>query len=266
MLTEVKNTLKFILLSTKYNIKSALEYKKSFIMQTLFMFINNGFFLVFWLVITDVGGENAAGIPMKQILYLWSIGTLPWGIANFFFGGIKQLNRYIITGELDTYLIQPKNTLLGVATSKCYFSAFGDLLYGIVLGIWVSNSILEFLGIILFGILGTMILISVMTIVRVLAIWLGDVENIAHVYENSLLITFGIYPEQIFGKVTKFLMYTAIPAAYMVHIPIKIIEKFNISSFFIILLVTIILICISSCIFKLAMRKYESGNNIALRG
>lgn len=266
MLTEVKNLVRYIVLSTKYNMKSALEYKKSFIIQTVFMFINNGFFLIFWLVITDVGGENAAGIPIKQILYVWSIGTLPWGIANFFFGGIKELSRYIITGQLDSYIIQPKNTLLGVATSKCHFSAFGDLLYGFVLGIWVSDSILDFFAIILFGVLGTIILISVITIVRVLAIWIGDMENIAHVYENSLLITFCIYPEQIFGKTTKFLMYTVIPAAYMVHIPIKIIEKFNIISFIIVFVVTIILICISSCIFKLAMRKYESGNNITLRG
>ena len=51
MLTEAKNTLKFILKSLKCNMKSAIEYKKSFITQVIFMIINDGFFLIFWNVV-----------------------------------------------------------------------------------------------------------------------------------------------------------------------------------------------------------------------
>lgn len=265
MLTEAKKLLKFLLISTKYNIKSAFEYKKSFITQTIFMFVNNGFFLIFWIVVTGVGGENTSGIDMKQILYIWSIPTIAIGISNFFFNGISQLNRYIISGELDTYIIQPQNTLLAVATSKCSFAAAGDILYGIVLGIYVSDTILKFLSIIIFALIGTIIFCSVSTIVRLLAIWFGDVDNVASVYENSLLITFSTYPEQIFGKTTKFLMYTAIPAGYMVHMPIRILEEFNIVYIGITLLSAIIFSVSANIMFKIALKKYESGNNIALR-
>lgn len=266
MLMEVRKLLRFLLMSIKYNIKSAFEYKKSFIMQTIFMFVNNGFFLIFWLVLTGVGGENTSGIDMEQILYIWSIPTLAVGIADFFFGGISKLNKYIISGELDTYIIQPQNTLLAVATSKCSFAAAGDMLYGIVLGIYVSNTILDFIFIVVFAILGAMIFCSCIIIIRLLAIWFGDVDNVAHVYENSLLITFMTYPEQIFGKITKFLMYTVIPAGYIVHMPIRIIKEFNINYFGIVVIATIILVTITNLIFKYALKKYESGNNIALRG
>lgn len=265
MLTEAKKLIKFLLISTKYNIKSAFEYKKSFIMQTIFMFVNNGFFLIFWLVVIGVGEENASGIDMKQILYIWSIPTLAVGLADFFFNGISKLNKYIISGELDTYIIQPQNTLMAVATSKCSFAAAGDMLYGIVLGIYVSDTILGFLSIVFFAIMGMIIFCSATTIIRLLAIWVGDVDNVAHVYENSLLITFMTYPEQIFGKVTKFLMYTVIPAGYMVHMPIKILFNFNFKYLVIIIIATIFFAVAANLMFKFAMKKYESGNNIALR-
>ena len=266
MLMEARKLLRFFLLSTKYNIKSAFEYKKSFITQMVFMFINNGFFLIFWLVVTGVGGENTASIDMQQILYIWSIPTLAVGISDFFFGGISKLNKYIISGELDTYIIQPQNTIIAVATSKCSFAAAGDMLYGIVLGIYVSSKILDFVLILFFAILGVIIFCSCTIIIRLLAIWVGDVDNVAQVYENSLLITFMTYPEQIFGKITKILMYTVIPAGYIVHMPIRFINQFNYSYLLIIIIATIILAIITNLIFNFALKKYESGNNIALRG
>ena len=54
MLTEVKNTIRFLIESIKCNLKSAVEYKKSFFVQTIFMLVNNGFFLIFWQVVFNI--------------------------------------------------------------------------------------------------------------------------------------------------------------------------------------------------------------------
>ena len=145
MLTEARNTFNFVIKSLICNIKSSMEYKKSFILQTVFMMINNGFFLIFWLVVFGINNGNISGITMDDILYLWSIPVISWGAAHFFFGGITEINRYIINGELDTYLLQPKNMFFNVAISRCDVGAFGDLLYGTILGIIVSNSIFDFI-------------------------------------------------------------------------------------------------------------------------
>ena len=138
MLTEVKNTLKYLLLSIKYNLKSAMEYKKSFIIQTIFMLVNNGFFLIFWNIVFDVNQGNVNGLVMKDILYLWSIPVASWGIVSFVFGGIRELNKYIVNGQLDSFFVQPKSMILNIATSKSDFGGFGDLLYGFIIGIYVS--------------------------------------------------------------------------------------------------------------------------------
>lgn len=266
MLMEAKNTINFIIKSIICNIKIALEYKKSFVMQVIFMMVNNGFFLIFWGVVFGINGGNINGIGMKDIMYLWSIPVISWGAVHFFFGGIKELNTYIISGTLDTYLLQPKNMFFNIATSKCDLAACGDLVYGTILGIIVSDSILDFLMIIVYSIIGLIFLASIMVIVRSLAVWLGDVENIAHVYEQSLFATFTTYPEAIFGKGIKFLMFTVIPAMYAVHFPIRLMEKFDLKIFILVIVVMNIYILIAKYIFSKVLEKYESGNNIAMKG
>lgn len=265
MLMEVKNTINFIFKSLSCNFKSALEYKKSFIMQTIFMIINNGFFLIFWSVVFAINGGNISGIEMKDILYLWSIPVLAWGIVHFFFGGTVEFNRYIVNCELDTYLLQPKNMFFNIATSKSDLGAFGDILYGFTLTLVVAGSIENFLMMMLYTVISAVFLICVIMIGRSLAIWLGDVENIAHVYEQSLFATLTTYPEAVFGKGIKLLMYTVIPAMYAVHLPIKLLGQFDIKIFALIIVAMTIFVFIAWLLFKQVLKKYESGNNISLK-
>lgn len=103
MLMEVKNLIRFLIQSIKCNLKSVIEYKKSFFVQMILMVINNGFFLIFWQVVFNVNGGSLDGITMKDILYLWAIPPAAWGLANFLFGGFREINRYVINGTLDTY-------------------------------------------------------------------------------------------------------------------------------------------------------------------
>lgn len=265
MLMEVKNNFRFLLLSLKYNLKASLEYKTSFILQTIFMIINNGFFLIFWNLVFDVNGGKVNGLTMNDIYLLWAIAPASWGVSNFLFGGLRQINRYILTGSLDTYLLQPKNIILSIATSKCDFSAFGDLIYGLFLGGIVCSNIFEYIEFLFYVILATIVTCSIFLGIRILVIWLGEIEQIAHIYENSLFITFCTYPFEIFGGFTKFLMFTLVPAAYISHLPIKLLGNFDIKLLIILLSATILYALISSYIFYKSLNKYESGNNIAMK-
>ena len=91
MLTVVKNYWNFFKKSIKYNLASVLEYKKSFIIQSVFMFFNNAFFLVFWFVVFNASGGDINGTTLNDILYLWSVPVLAYGVAYFFFGGARNL-------------------------------------------------------------------------------------------------------------------------------------------------------------------------------
>ena len=266
MLMEVKNNLRYIKNAMKCNLKSVVEYKSSFILQTLFMFVNNGFFLIFWNVVFGINNNQTNGIEMKEIYYLWSIPTISYGLAYFLFGGIASIGKNIITGGMDSYLTQPKNVFINIATSRCDFSASGDLLYGLVMGILASNNILDYLEILGYSILGSIIFIATMTIIRSMAVFVGDVDEMAERYEHTFLINFSVYPEEIFGKVIKFMLYTLVPAGYIVHLPIRLIRDFNILHFLLLILAIAIYVIIAVNIFKKALKNYESGNSMALKG
>lgn len=267
MLMEVKNNLKFFARATLCSIMSAMEYKASFLVNSIFMFINNGFWLVVWVTIFNANGKSLNGISFDTILYLWSVPVVGYGVAHFFFGGVRNINSYIISGAMDSYMLQPKHPLLNVLTSKCDFSAFGDLTYGIVLGIIVTKgNLLSFAFLILLGVFSSVFYISTHIILRSISVWLGDTEKIAKSYSDSLLTQLSIYPEQLFGGVLKFILYTVVPVGYMAYIPINLLVKFDIVQLGIVILAGTIYMTLAIFVFNKAMARYESGNTISMRG
>lgn len=260
------NNVNFFAKATLCSIKSAMEYKVSFIVQSIFMFINNGFWLIFWLVIFNANSGDINGVKFDTILYLWSIPVISFGIAYFFFGGSDNINNYIISGQMDSYMLQPKNPLLNILTSKCRFSAFGDLMYGIVLGlIVVKFNILQFLLLLVLGIFGSIFYISTNIILRSLSVWLGDTELIAQKYIYSVLTTFSIYPEQLFSGILKVILYTIVPVGYMAYMPINIVAKFDIVSTIYVFIAGAVYMITAIIVFNKAMKNYESGNTISMR-
>ncbi len=265
MLTAVKNNFRYFLNAVKVNIKSAMAYKASFIVQAVFMFINNLFFLVFWKVVFSNAGESA-GITFNNVLYLWSFSSLSFGLAYFFFGGIEKINEYIITGTMDSFLLQPKNVLLNVMTSKCTFSACGDMVYGLVIGaIAAGGNIPKILLLVSLSTFGSIFFISSEVIIRSLSVWIGDTKMIANRFVEMLLITFSTYPENIFRIGIKVILYTVVPVAYLAYLPARLMEDFNLSILLLIFVVGIIYGCTAIVVFNKAMKGYESGNSMAMK-
>ena len=191
---------------------------------------------------------------------------MSYGITYFFFAGVQQINKYIITGAMDSYLLQPKNLLLNVATSKCEFSAFGDLLYGLFVGIIATGGdIGKILLLIAIATFGSVFFFSTEIICRAVSVWIGDTQTIANRYVEMLFITFATYPENIFKIGIKIILYTVVPVAYVAYIPARIMENFSILNLLLIFVVGAIYLFIAVKIFYRAMKSYESGNSMAMK-
>ncbi len=267
MLTAAKKFLRFLKLNMKCNLLSAMEYRKSFVIQVVFMMINNFFFMIFWITVFRVNGDEIHGLTMKDICYLWSFSTIAYGIANFLFGGAKDLGKYILEGTFDTYLIQPKNIIMNVASSSSDFSGFGDLLYGLIVGfVAVEGNIGKYVILIMIGIFCSIFYICTNTLIKLLTVWVGDTENISRVYYYTLLVTFSSYPEQIYGGLIKFLIYTIIPAGYVSFVPIHFIGTFAPVHLLILLIAACAYILLTILATKAALNHYESGNAMVMRG
>lgn len=269
MLTVFKSilsNLKYLWMCVCYNVKESVSNKKSFIIQTIAMFINNFVFILFWQILFNNKGGSINGINIQDILFLWSIPTIGYGITFFCFGGIDTLCKDIADGNLDIYLTKPKNSLISTLTSRSVLSAMGDLIFGLVCGaIAVKLNLIKMLLLIILGTIAGILTTSILTCIRLLSFWLGDISNAANKYTHSLFITLTIYPEQMFPGIINFLMYTVIPAAYVAHIPIKLMRNFSIIGVGTLLIATVFFTTLMFVMYNKGIKKYESGNGVTRR-
>ena len=263
---ELLSSIKYLLMCVGYNVKESVSNKKSFVIQTTAMFLNNFVFIFFWQVLFANKGGSINGMTIQDILYLWSIPTIGYGIAFFCFGGMDTLCKDIVEGNLDIYLTKPKNSLISTLTSRSILSAMGDLLFGLVCGlVAVKFNPIRFLAIIGLGVLSGVLTTSILTCIRLLSFWFGDISNVAHKYTHSLFVTLTIYPEQMFPGIIKLAMYTVIPAAYVAHVPVKLMNGFSLKGIGLMIVAAVVFVTLMFVLYNKGLKKYESGNSVTRR-
>ena len=258
---ELKSVLKYLGICIVANIKNAFSNKKSAIIQMLFMFLNNFMWLAFWFILfynTEDGNIN--GTTLNDILYLWSIPSISFGLCLFLFGGVEELSYKIANKDLDMLLTKPKHSLISLITASSKMSALGDLLYGLFIGIFaVDFNILKYLESIGIAVIAAIILLGIFIIVHSLSFFFGDMSKTARIYTITLLLTFTIYPENMFTGVLKVLMYTLIPAMYIAHIPIAIIKEFSLFSLLLELAVAGIIVALALFTYEKGLKRYSKS-------
>lgn len=261
MLTEAKKNISLIAMYFKFNLSASMEYRASFLIQTFGMILNNSTFIFFWWILFS-NIERIGGYGFKEVMVIWAISSTSFGLTFVVFGNIRRISQLIINGELDTYLLQPKDVLINVIASSTIISAWGDIFYGILLFIGVYGfKLVDFSLFIIFCITGAILFSSVLIFANSLTFFMGDSQGIAGLV-LEFLISFSIYPEGIYKGFTKFIIYTFLPAAFISLIPVRLIQQFSWRWFLLILGVALGWCVFSYCFFKRGLRKYESGNLI----
>ena len=156
MLMEVKKEIRLLFQSVKYNIMRQMANPLSFVLNVLFMILNNSAFLVEWAIFFTLK-DSIGGYGFKEVCLLWGISAASFGLAHIFFHGAFKMPKLIEEGGLDQYLLVPRDTLLATISSQTSISAIGDLLYGLIVSIIFYHSIVNIILILLFSILGAII-------------------------------------------------------------------------------------------------------------
>lgn len=263
-LTNAIKHLKLIFLYFKYNLQAAMEYRASFISQALGMMLNNAFFIFFWWVVFEKV-DSIGGYGFKEILLIWALATSTFGFLHVFFGNVRQLPRIIMNGELDTYLLQPKNVYINVHCSKMLLSAWGDLVYGFVLFFIIYGfAPLKLLLFILFTVTGGLLTGAILSTADTLTFYIGNSTTISRLVMEFLL-NFSLYPQSIFRREVKWIMYSLLPAGFIVFIPFKLLSAFSWYGLLALLAIDAFYIVLAYLFFKHGLEKYESGNLITTK-
>lgn len=263
MLTAVKNQLKVMFLSIKYALMQEMLNKVTFITNILFMLLNNASFIIQWLVLYSLR-ENIGGYTFREVILLWGIAAGTYGVAHFFFERAFSLSEMINDGKLDSYLVQPKNVLISIATSQVSPSALGDLLYAYIMLFIYGVTFSNFLLFTLFCLCGGIIIVSMYITFASLSFWFNKTDFLADTMDR-LMLNFATYPDGIFKGISKILLYTIIPVGIVNYIPVTIITEFNFSLVFLVVGVTILLCTIAFLIFYKGLKRYSSSNLMIAR-
>lgn len=243
-------------------IVSAMEYRFNFIAQTVGMFLNDGFWLLFWFLLFD-RFKSIQGWSFHDMILLNSMLQLSWACSGLLFGNWRSLAKMINDGQLDYYLSLPKNVLLH-SLMKLKYSSMGDFLFGVMLAVLVLPFekfplfvLLVFCAALI--ILGWAILVSSMTF------YVGFFEGATKTATDALL-TLSFYPFSVYSGATKFILLFIIPAGFVTGIPVELLKSFSWKWLAITVSFSILFSAFAVWFFYRGLKKYESGNVIAMRG
>lgn len=248
----------------RINLSGALEYRESFYMSAFGMALSNSAFVFFWWVAFEQIGGRIGGYDFRDVMFIWAASSSAYGLCYILFGNANNLSNLIVTGGLDTFLLQPKNVLLSTLCAGTHLSAWGDLIYGFVL-MALTNQ--DPIGWLYFGtaiLFGCPLFCATSVIANTLAFYFGDSSATSNM-ATEFLINFCIYPEGIYHGLIRFLMYSLIPAAFIVHIPLKLARGGSVWWLAITTFATVIYCFAAYRFFMHGLKRYESGNLVTTR-
>src|SRR5262245_25096321 len=125
MPNKLLNYLSLAVAYLRFNVKAQLEYRTAFASQAIAMFVNDCFWLAYFVMFFDrfpvIRGWGAADVAT-----LWAVTAAGFGIGHCLFGNSLSIARIIANGELDTWLLYPRALLPHIVLGRMNASAFGD--------------------------------------------------------------------------------------------------------------------------------------------
>jgi ABC-2 type transport system permease protein len=203
---------------------SQLGRRISFLLQMLFMVVNDSIWVVFWLLVFS-HKDSIRGWERDEVLVLFSIITFTYGMGIGLFYGVRRLGRRIQDRDLDPWLAQPQPVLVRVLFGKVHPPLLGDLAFGPILfviagaaggdlGAWA-----RYLAV---ALLAASIVVAFNVTWESAAFWSDTGNEVAGVAFTAITVL-STYPAAIYTGVVKLVVFTVVPAAFIGSIPAEVV-------------------------------------------
>lgn len=256
------SNVKLALMNIRMNLRNEKELKSTFIISIVGMMLNNIAFLFLWYYFgKTVGVIN--GWEAMDIFGLYGFNGIAYGIVMTFFYGVTNIPTYITTGNLDKYLLTPKNTLMKIATSKVSTSAIGDLLFGLICFViymfYTKMSLNSFLLSFILIIVATIIFFSFVLISMSISFYLMDGEKVSEsIY--GLFLNNSLYHGGAFTGILRVIFIFLVPSLLVGSVQVETIKNSSGITIIFIILMAIFWLMLSILFFYKSLKKYDSNN------
>ncbi|MCR4403379.1 MAG: ABC-2 family transporter protein [Firmicutes bacterium] len=256
--------MRLIAAYARLNLQAAMEYRASFISQVFGMFLNDGIWLAFWwLYFTRF--PVLGSWQREDVVVLWAVLATSFGVATGVFGNALGLSGLILRGDLDYYLVLPRDALLHALVSRMSTSAWGDIAFGTLVFLAFGNATpVRLLLYVLSVSLVAVFFVSFFVLANSLAFFIGSSQGLSEQLQMTL-VHFSSYPTTIFQGATRVILFTLIPAGFISSVPVNVLRRFHPGFFAALVAATLVLATAARAVFSLGLRRYESGNLMTVR-
>ena len=263
MAADIKHPhLRFLTRLYKTAFEQTLSLKASFILRVLFMIVNNLIMLVGWFAVFGTF-KTINGWTFSDFMFMTGLVVTSFSIWSIFFRGAGIYTaRLIEYGELDTYLLAPKNILLHTLCSQTDPAGFGDLLSGIIL--LTASGLVSFgnVGILLFClIVGATLFVSLNIFLGSLNFYTADSTDFGERLFYLFLNITG-YPGCIYGGTAKLILISLLPAGLISILPVEQMHHANATTLVWMFCIAALALIGSVLFFYTGLKRYASGNKI----
>lgn len=238
--------------------RMALADRTNFALQSLAMVVNNGFVLTLWFMFFS-GFKAVGGWRMPDLALLVGLLATVVGTAGVFFGGYRDMAAAILAGEPDALLGQPKPVLLRLLARESSATAWGDIATGGILLAVFARITPDELGWLAFVLAcGLAVYLSVGVSFACLAFWARGARSFSRDL-TDFVIMFASYPGSIYSGATRLLVYTVMPAGFIVLAPISFLRAPSLAQGADLLAAAAAYSAVALCLFHLGLRRYQRG-------
>lgn len=246
-----------------------MEYRGDFITGIISVIISNGVTLS--LIAILLGQFSSLGNwNLWEIVFLYNVFLLGHSINSIFFWHIRELDRYIVSGKFDQFLIRPVNPLVQLLGRELNYMGIGDIVVAVV-GIYLSvhnlNLSWGYKEVFLFPVIilsGAIIEFSISLIFSSISFWvLNGAQAIYQIFMRFNLLV-QQYPVNIFGKWFQMVVTFIIPVAFINYYPsLLLLNKTDpwVTLGYFSPLVSGALLVISLIIWRRGLERYSSSGN-----
>jgi viologen exporter family transport system permease protein len=265
MFSKLRNYLGLATAYTHLNLNAQLEYRGAFISQVAAMFLNDGVWVVFW-VLFFTRFPVLRGWGVDDVITIWAIAASGFGLSSAIYGNMLYLATLIVQGQLDVWMLYPRALLPHMLLGKMSATAWGDALFGYsVYFVFVRPDLTHALLFVGLSLSVALLFVGFGVLSGSLSFFLGNAAGLSEQWRIAML-TFSTYPAILFEGAVKIVLFTLIPAGFVTYLPVLALRDLSLGDAALSLGGALAVLAVGIAVFYLGLRRYESGNLIEMRG
>ena len=245
----------------RLNLKAGFARPKTALTAAGFMFANNLIFFIVWVVFfshfSSIRGWQQADVALLIGIVAWAVGS-----SLFLAGGMRDIARAIVDGNLDVHLGRPTHPLPSLIFSRSIPAGLGDMATALLFWFTIGGqSLTDLPSLLLVGTAAAFVFVATNTIVQAAAFWIPGMVQLAEEV-LSLMILVSAYPQHTFGFGLKLVLYTVFPTAFIGLLPVEAIRDGSLPKALGVMAAAAVYASLAVLVFNHGLRRYTSGNRI----